>query len=105
MEDSKTALRPKNISNVKEIEMQSRSSGEKLTLYKSLSDAFSIQSLLVHQEILLPGAKRQVFTITARKKRFSTCFRGILLYGLIVSLWSYHLEILLAIVIKNDIHT
>jgi len=50
-------IRPKNIADLEPVQMQARRTGEKLSLYRSLSDAFGIRSLLVHQEVLEPGRR------------------------------------------------
>lgn len=50
-------IRPKNIADLEPVQMQARRTGEKLSLYRSLSDALGIRSLLVHQEVLEPGRR------------------------------------------------
>ena len=52
-----TYVAVKKIAEVAERELIIRKSGEKLTFARSLSDAYGLDGLLVHQEVLLPGRK------------------------------------------------
>lgn len=57
-----------NIADVSERELVARRSGEKLTLAKSLSGAFGLTNLLVHQEVLLPGRHASSFHFHSEKE-------------------------------------
>ena len=57
-----------NIDDVPERELMVWRTGEKLTLAKSLSDAFGLTHLLVHQEVLLPGRRASSFHFHSEKE-------------------------------------
>lgn len=61
-------MRKINIDDVAERELVIQRSGEKLTLAKSLSDAFNLEGLLVHQEVLLPGRRASSFHFHSDKE-------------------------------------
>ncbi len=50
--------------------------GEKLTLAKSLSDAFGLTQLLVHQEVLLPGRRASSFHYHSEKEEIFYVLTG-----------------------------
>ena len=50
-----------NVADLPEQELVATRTGEKLTLAKSLSDAFGLTRLLIHQEVLLPGRRASGF--------------------------------------------
>jgi len=65
-----------NIGSVPERELVVRRTGEKLTLAKSLSDAFGLTNLLVHQEVLLPGRRVSSFHVHSEKEEIFYVLTG-----------------------------
>jgi uncharacterized cupin superfamily protein len=65
-----------NIANVAEKELSVGRTGEKLTLAKSLSDAFGLRHLLVHQEVLLPGRRASGFHLHSEKEEIFYVLSG-----------------------------
>ena len=65
-----------NVRGVSEKELVVQRSGEKLTLAKSLSDAFGLTHLLVHQEVLLPGRRASGFHYHSEKEELFYVLSG-----------------------------
>ncbi len=65
-----------NIDNVSEWELIAERTGEKLSLAKSLSDAFGLTDLLVHQEVLLPGRRASSFHFHSEKEEIFYVLAG-----------------------------
>ena len=57
-----------NVSSLPEEELIMARTGEKLTLAKSLSDAFGLTQLLIHREVLLPGRRASSFHYHSEKE-------------------------------------
>ncbi len=57
-----------HIDTVAEQELIVRRTGEKLSAAKSLSDAFGLKNLLVHQEVLPPGRRASGFHFHSQKE-------------------------------------
>ncbi len=64
------------IDSVPERELTVSKTGEKLTLAKSLSDAFGLTQLLVHQEVLLPGRRASSFHYHSEKEEIFYVLSG-----------------------------
>ncbi len=65
-----------NVSELPERELVIAKTGEKLTLAKSLSDAFGLETLLVHQEVLLPGRRASGFHVHSEKEEIFYVLSG-----------------------------
>ena len=65
-----------NVSALPERELVVAKTGEKLTLAKSLSDAFGLTKLLVHQEVLLPGRRASGFHVHSEKEELFYVLSG-----------------------------
>jgi uncharacterized cupin superfamily protein len=65
-----------NITDVTEKEISVKRTGEKLTFAKSLSDAFGLRDLLVHQEVLLPGRRASGFHFHSEKEEIFYVLSG-----------------------------
>lgn len=65
-----------HIDSVPERELVVRRTGENLTLAKSLSDAFGLTDLLVHQEVLLPGRRASSFHVHSEKEEIFYVLTG-----------------------------
>ena len=65
-----------NVSRLPERELVVAKTGEKLTLTKSLSDAFVLEKLLVHQEVLLPGRRASGFHVHSEKEELFYVLSG-----------------------------
>ena len=65
-----------NVSDLPEQELIVAKTGEKLTLAKSLSDAFGLTQLLVHQEVLPPGRRASGFHYHSEKEELFYVLSG-----------------------------
>jgi uncharacterized cupin superfamily protein len=65
-----------NIADVEEQELSVQETGEGLTLARSLSDAFGLSNLLVHQEVLLPGRRASGFHFHSEKEEIFYVLTG-----------------------------
>ena len=65
-----------NVADVPEEELVATKTGEKLTLAKSLSDAFGLTRLLIHQEVLLPGRRASSFHRHSEKEELFYVLSG-----------------------------
>ena len=65
-----------NVGDLPEEELVVAKTGEKLTLAKSLSDAFSLTRLLIHQEVLLPGRRASSFHRHSEKEELFYVLSG-----------------------------
>ena len=65
-----------NVSALPERELVAAKTGEKLTVAKSLSDAFGLTKLLVHQEVLLPGRRASGFHLHSEKEELCYVLSG-----------------------------
>ncbi len=65
-----------NVSALPERELVVAKTGEKLTSAKSLSDAFRLEKLLVHQEVLLPGRRASGFHLHSEKEELCYVLSG-----------------------------
>ena len=65
-----------NVLDLPEQELIVSKTGEKLTLAKSLADAFGLTNLLVHQEVLLPGRRASSFHFHSEKEEIFYVLAG-----------------------------
>ena len=65
-----------NVADLPEQELVVAKTGEKLTLAKSLSDAFGLTRLLIHQEVLLPGRRASGFHRHSEKEELFYVLSG-----------------------------
>lgn len=65
-----------NLADLPERELVISKTGEKLSLAKSLSDAFGLTQLLIHQEVLLPGRRASGFHRHSEKEELFYVLSG-----------------------------
>ena len=65
-----------NVADLPEEELVATKTGEKLTLAKSLSGAFGLTRLLIHQEVLLPGRRASSFHFHSEKEELFYVLSG-----------------------------
>lgn len=65
-----------NVAALSERELVVSRTGEKLSLARSLSDAFGLEKLLVHQETLLPGRRASGFHFHSEKEEIFYVLSG-----------------------------
>lgn len=69
-------MRIGNLSEIDERELIATSTGEKLSLARSLSDFSSIESLLVHHETILPGRRASSAHLHSSKEEIFLVLEG-----------------------------
>lgn len=65
-----------NVAALPERELVVSGTGERLTFARSLSDAFGLEKLLVHQEVLLPGRRASGFHFHSEKEEIFYVLSG-----------------------------